>query len=212
MNESGDPTMNPEEEAVRQVTNRRRIAAIGVGIAAFVILGYAAVILVGGAALKQAPFAERLLELRERVGEAIAPRPPALGLRPIRPPGGEITVSPSPVVARPSPSPSFIPPAPDEPSTVTFTIDFENTTGVRLTGVRVVDRIPSGASYVTGSASPVASFDGSQLVWQIGVLDPGQSGRVSFRVLTRSGTITNRAVLHSNEAPPSEVTSSATVS
>lgn len=212
MNESGDPTMSSEDEALTQVRNRRRIFAIGAGAAALAVLGYAAVILVGGAALERAPFAGRLLELRERVGEAIAPRHPAIGLRPIRPGAEEITVSPSPVVARPSPSPSFIPPAPDEPSTVTFTIDFENTTGVRLTGVRVVDRIPSGASYITGSASPVASFDGSQLVWEVGVLDPGQSGRVSFRVLTRSGTITNRAVLHSNEAPPSEVTSSATVS
>lgn len=198
-------------EIVEEVSARRWAALLGVAIV-IVALGYVAVIFVGGEALRLAPFGQQLINLRERLGEAIAPEPPSVMLRPLEPRGvGAVEASTSPIVAaRPSLSPTVVAPAPDAPSVVTFTIEYENTTGVRLTGVQISDRIPSGATYVSGSASPTASFDGSQLVWNLGTLDPGQSGKVSFRVTTRREQLTNKAVMTSNEAPPSEVESTAT--
>ena len=198
---------------------RKRTAWILVLIIGLVAFGYTAVLFVGGKALQDAPLARPIQRFKrglENLSRAEPPKslsrlPPLTGGSALGP-----TPSPSPVAPRVTPSaslsPSAIPAKPDDPSVVTFTIEFENTTGVRLTGVKITDRVPSGTSYRAGSASPAAGFDGSQLVWDIGVLDPGQSGKVTFQVSTRlKGRISNRATITSNEAPASFVESSATV-
>lgn len=194
----------------------RRLLIITFGIVLLVALGYISVLFIAGNALQGAPFAQQILGVRDRIGDIIAVEPPSsLPGRVLQP--EEVPISPSPVVASPRPSPvlspTFVPPSPDAPSTLTFTVSYENTTGVRLTGVKITDRIPSGTSYISDSADPAASLNGNDLVWDIGTLDPGVEGSVQFKVITfRKGLITNKAVLTSNEAPPSEVESSGSVS
>ncbi|HVE76657.1 MAG TPA: hypothetical protein VND22_07820 [Actinomycetota bacterium] len=216
------PSRKAEEIVVFGKGGRRNTGWIIGSIIGLVALGYVAVLFFGGQALRDLPGAggiQRLREGLEGLGEA---GPPALAdLPPLLQNGGasptsspiEVILSPPPGASpQPSLSPVAVAPRPEDPSIVTFTIEFENTTGVRLTGVQITDRIPSGTSYRGGSANPDASFDGSQLVWNIGTLDPGEGGRVSFQVLTRTtGRITNRAVLTSNEAPPGTIESSTNV-
>lgn len=193
----------------------RRTLAITILIIALVAVGYVAVLYLGGNLIPDAPFAQAILRARERFEEIISfepPRsiPPALA----QADAGAIRVSPSPVIAvRPTPSPVFRPPAPDAPSLATFTIDYENTTGVRLTGVTITNDIPAGAGYRTGSASPEAQFDGRRLLWNLGTLEVGQSGSVRFQVVTsRKGRLVNRAVMRSNEAPDAVIENSVNVS
>jgi uncharacterized repeat protein (TIGR01451 family) len=67
-------------------------------------------------------------------------------------------------------------------------------------GVIITDPIPSGTTYVNGSASPTAVYNGSSLTWNIGELAPGASVTVTFQVmvnaLLNAGTIiTNVAII-----------------
>lgn len=193
--------------------DRRRTILMGIAAVTLVAIGYFIVLLIGGQTLRNLPGAGLVGRIGRGFG-SFDDRPPGAGPLPVlqAEPGGP-TPAPSPVVPRPSPSASFIPPAPDAPSIVTFTIEFENNTGVRLTGVRISDRLPAGTVYRPDSATAGAGFDGAQISWEVGTLDPGQTGKVAFQVLTnRKGRISNRATLVSNEAPPSEVEASATVS
>lgn len=204
-----EATSTPRTQAEEEGRRTLLIAAVIVSIVA---LGYIAVLLAGGRALRGLPFAEQIQEAGKAIGEVVGGRGPAVQLPPLRS-EEEVAAeqSPTPVVPRASVSPTVIPPEPDAPSTVTFTIEYENTTGVRLTGVRITNELPAGSAFK--SANPSGSFDGKQLVWDIGTLDPGQKGSVSFQVATnRKGRITNKAVMSSNEAPSSTIESSATVS
>lgn len=209
--------MNPEELMTEEPEERRRTVGVLLLIIVLVGFGYTAVLFVGGKALQDAPLARPIQRLRqglENLSRAQPPRslsqlPPLIGKALVP------TASPSPVtpnVPSASLSPSPVPAKPDDPSTLTFTVEFENTTGVQLTGVRIIDPIPDGTFLVSGSPSPPAAFDGEQLVWEIGTLAPGQSGKVSFKVATNlKGKVTNRATITSNEAPASTVESSANV-
>lgn len=200
------------EEAAQLRT--RRVLAITLLIVVLVALGYATVLFVAGNALQDAPFAQQILGVRERFRQLISVEPPRQ-LPPVGEPEEGIQVSPSPVQASPRPvlSPSVIPPSPDAPSLVTFTIEYENTTGVQLTGVRITNDLPSGTRLVNGSANPPASFDGRRLVWNLGTVAPEAKGAVSFQVSTlRKGRISNTAIMSSNEAPDSTITSSAVIS
>lgn len=202
-----------------QESSPKRTAWILVLIIGLVAFGYTAVLFVGGKALQDAPLARPIQRFKrglENLSRAEPPKslsrlPPLTGGTALGP-----TPAPSPVAPRVSPSPSLSPstaPAkPDDPSIVTFTLEYENDTGVRLTGVKITNRLPSGTTYRAGTAQPGAVFDGTQLVWDIGTLDPGKRGTVSFQVATRlKGRIVNRATITSNEAPASTVESSATV-
>lgn len=202
-----------------QESSPKRTAWILILIIGLVAFGYTAVLFVGGKALQDAPLARPIQRFKrglENLSRAEPPKslsrlPPLTGGTALGP-----TPAPSPVAPRVSPSPSLSPstaPAkPDDPSIVTFTLEYENDTGVRLTGVKITNRLPSGTTYRAGTAQPGAVFDGTQLVWDIGTLDPGKRGTVSFQVATRlKGRIVNRATITSNEAPASTVESSATV-
>jgi uncharacterized repeat protein (TIGR01451 family) len=203
------------EPSARTPIRGRRLLFFTIGIILLVAVGYISVLFIAGNALQGAPFAQQILGVRERLGGLISVEPPR-ALPPILQPE-EIPISPSPVIASPRPSPilspTFVPPSPNSPTTLTFTIFYENTTGVRLTGVKITDNIPSGTTYVAGSSDPTASFDGGTLVWNLGTLDPGVKGSVQFKTTTfREGVVTNKAVMTSNEAPPSEVESSGSIS
>jgi uncharacterized repeat protein (TIGR01451 family) len=191
----------------------RRTVIIAVLIVAFVALGYAVVLFVAGTALQNAPGARQILGVRNRLDEILKFQPPQAPLPPLQAQGvGVVAQTPSPVQVRPAPtlSPLFKPPQADAPSTVTFSIQYENTTGVQLTNVQISDKLPTGTTFK--SANPAAAFDGTQLVWSLGTLAPGASGTVSFVVTTtRHGKITNTGVMTSTEAPAATITSSANV-
>lgn len=212
--------LGPDQKASAESSNQRtpaeeegrRTLLIAAVIVSIVALGYIAVLLAGGRALRGLPFAEQIQEAGKAIGEVVGGRGPAVQLPPLQT-QEEVAAraSPSPVVPRATLSPTVIPPAPEDPSTITFTIEYENTTGVRLTGVKITNDLPSGVAFK--SANPAGSFDGKKLVWDIGILDPGQKGSVSFQVVTnKKGRITNKAVMTSNEAPATTIESSATVS
>ena len=205
-----------EAAALEEERRGRRTIGITILIIAMVALGYVAVLYLGGNALQDAPFAQAIRQARERFEEIITFEPPK-SLPPALTSEGDdvIRLSPSPVIAvqpTPSLSPVFRPPAADAPSLATFTIEYENTTGVRLTGVTISNEIPSGTNYRSDSGSPGAQFDGRTLVWNLGTLETGQSGSVRFQVATtRTGRIVNRAVMRSNEAPEAVIENSVNV-
>jgi uncharacterized repeat protein (TIGR01451 family) len=202
-----------EAPSTKRSDLRRSLLMAGAALM-LVVIGYLIVLLIGGQALRGLPGAQLIGRIGDRLG-GLEDRDPAQAPLPaLQATPGVAGPAPSPVaVPTPArPSPSFIPPAPDAPSIVTFTVDYENNTGVRLTGVRITDPIPAGTTYRTGSAVPDAAFNGTQLQWNIGTLNPGQTGRITFQVQTnRRGRISNTATIFSNEAPPSQVESSATV-
>lgn len=177
-----------------------------------VLAGYVAVIVVGGEALRAAPFGRFILEARSELEQLFGFEPPEVVLPPLQ----DVIqpTLPSPFVApEPSPSPAPVPSpisVPDEPSVITFTIDFENNTGVMLTGVRLVNPLPAGTAYRT--SRPAGSFDGQQVTWNLGTLAIGERGRVILELATRRrGVVRNRATMISEEAPPSGVESSVTI-
>jgi uncharacterized repeat protein (TIGR01451 family) len=210
---NGRKTQPSKDAAAQKRSDLRRSLLMGAAALMLVVVGYLIVLLVGGQALRGLPGAALIGRIGDRLGGLEDPGSARAPLPALQATPGFAGPAPSPVsVPTPRPSPSFIPAAPDAPSIVTFTVDYENNTGVRLTGVRLTDRIPAGTTYRTGSAVPDATFDGAQLEWNIGTLNPGQTGRVTFQVQTnRRGRISNRATIVSNEAPASEVESSATV-
>jgi len=209
----------PQDDQTPPPEGSKRTAWIMLLIIGLVVLGYTAVLLIGGKALKDAPGAGAVGRLKEGITGLNEPTQPLRSRPQALAPSNLPTSSPTPIVPRnrltpsPSLSPKDIPPQPEDPSLLTFTIEFENTTGVRLTQVRITDKIPAGTTYRDGSASSGGVFDGTQVTWNLGTLDPGASGKVSFQVFTRrKGTITNEAIITSKEAPPSSIKSSATVS
>lgn len=208
---SETPQVDPTPEA------GKRTAWIMLLLISLVVLGYTAVLLIGGRALKDAPLSGAVERLKKGITGFTEPPQTLRGPQALSPRNLVPTSSPTPIAPRVTPSPTLspkvIPPEPTDPSLLTFTIAFENTTGVRLTEVKITDKIPAGTTYRQGSASSGGIFDGTQVSWNIGTLDPGASGKVSFQVFTRlKGRITNEAVLTSKEAPPSSIKSSATVS
>ena len=67
--------------------------------------------------------------------------------------------------------------------TLTYTIDVTNSSSFSLSNVVVVDPIPAGTTYDTGTASPAATFNqiSNQLEWNLGTFAPGTT-TLSFDV------------------------------
>jgi uncharacterized repeat protein (TIGR01451 family) len=66
---------------------------------------------------------------------------------------------------------------------ITYTLNWANTLQTAATAARIEDVIPSGASYVPGSAEVTGgSFDGTKVTWSLGDVAPGARGSVSFQV------------------------------
>lgn len=69
------------------------------------------------------------------------------------------------------------------------------------TGVTIVDTLPPGMSYASGSASAVPQVQGQTLTWVLGPVTPSQSGQITYDVvLTGSAPLTNSATITSSEA------------
>src|SRR5919109_3930584 len=93
-------------------------------------------------------------------------------------------------------------------STVAYTLNFGNkfTATSPATGIQLTDTLPSGVAYTSGCVAPACSVsaDGRTLVWDLGDLELGTSGSVSFIATVASdlpyGTVlTNNAEINSAE-------------
>jgi len=93
---------------------------------------------------------------------------------------------------------------------VTYTISYENNSTETLTGVTVTNFIPAGTLFVSASWGGI--LQGEQVVlWEIGTLEPGQSGEVSLVLhipqSSEDGSIfVNTAVIDSNETEAATAT------
>jgi uncharacterized repeat protein (TIGR01451 family) len=65
---------------------------------------------------------------------------------------------------------------------ITYTIAYSNAGQSTLTSAQIVDLVPTNTTYVNGSASNGAVYDGRCLTWNLSSLAPGASGTVTFSV------------------------------
>ena len=93
-------------------------------------------------------------------------------------------------------------------STVAYTLNFGNkfTATSPATGIQLTDTLPSGVTYTSGCVAPACSVsaDGRTVVWDLGDLDVGTSGSVSFIATVAAGlpygtVLTNTAEIDSAE-------------
>ena len=89
--------------------------------------------------------------------------------------------------------------------TITYTLSYTNPAGnPDVTGVTIVDTLPSGVTYQSCTGGVVLS--GNTVTWNIGTVTGGTSGSVTLTVTVNAGTegttITNTATIDSVETPP----------
>src|SRR6185436_9620872 len=90
--------------------------------------------------------------------------------------------------------------------TLTYTLEYKNPSNATITGVQVVDTLPTGLTYLTSStASGTIGAVGNTVTWTIGSVAAGGTGTATITAQTTSsvvGTlITNTATLSSNQTP-----------
>ena len=75
--------------------------------------------------------------------------------------------------------------------TLTYTLTYQNLSDVDYAVVSIRDQVPSEVNYISGSAEPAGVYDpGSRLLtWDLGALDAGHVGSVSFQGAIRSDAI-----------------------
>ena len=88
--------------------------------------------------------------------------------------------------------------------TLSYGIRYRNTGNQTATGVQVRDTLPAGVVFVGGSASGGGSLQGDTVIWDLGTVQPGEEGEVSFRVtvsysVSDGDFIRNRSTIQSNE-------------
>ena len=102
--------------------------------------------------------------------------------------------------------------------TITYTLAYGNTGGSLASSVTLTDIVPSGVSYVAGSASNLGSYNSAThtLTWSLGVLAVNGTGQVTFQatVSAQAGagsTIPNSASITCYEVPTPVTSNTATV-
>ena len=84
---------------------------------------------------------------------------------------------------------------------VTFTLSIFNVSSTPRTGIIVRDPLPSGMSYVAGSAS-LTPTNTNPLTWDVGTLAPFAMTDITFRVrITGVGELVNVSTLTSDQGP-----------
>jgi len=89
---------------------------------------------------------------------------------------------------------------------ITYTIWVTAASSVPLLNVPITDSIPTGTSYVTGSAVPALVSGPNPLVWNLATMQPGVPYSVSFSVIVlgenETGGILNIAYVGNNPVTP----------
>ena len=90
---------------------------------------------------------------------------------------------------------------------ISYVISYENHGNQFASGVQVRDELPLGVALVPGSISHGWVFQGRTLIWDLGVLQPGDKGTLLFSVKVsqlaqENSIILNRAVITSMEKGP----------
>ena len=94
--------------------------------------------------------------------------------------------------------------------TVTYTISYDNTGDTDLTGVTIVDDLPSEVSFGSATGGGTYNSGTHQVTWSIGSVAEGVSGSVTLTAQVKSSaapgsTIINYATIDSNETNPTTV-------
>lgn len=89
-------------------------------------------------------------------------------------------------------------------NTVEYTLTYQNVGAIAANGVVVTDTLPSFVNYVVNSAESTPSIwqpsiNGQTLSWNIGTLQPGQSGTIKIRVTIKSTTPTCSSLIVRND-------------
>ncbi len=91
---------------------------------------------------------------------------------------------------------------------VTYTLTASNTGTIPLTGMRLVDALPSGVTYLDALPSPTTVISGANTTvdWALPNLNPGASHPITVRARVNGGTtgtiLRNSAFLVANEVQP----------
>jgi len=72
-----------------------------------------------------------------------------------------------------------------------FALIVINESNNTLNDLRIVEQLPTGATYVTNSASDGGSFASGALTWNLAPLAPNQSKRVEYKVTTAQTLVSN---------------------
>ena len=92
-------------------------------------------------------------------------------------------------------------PAPN--GTINYTLAITNNGASVASGVEVTDNLPAGVTYSSDSASQ-GSYDSSSGIWQVGVLEVGESATLQIAVTVdpdASGSLTNNATISNLDQP-----------
>jgi VCBS repeat-containing protein len=72
-----------------------------------------------------------------------------------------------------------------------FVLTVINEGASSLNDLRVVEQLPVGATYVTGTATYSGTFNNGTLTWDLSPLDPNQSKRVEYKVTAIQNLVSN---------------------
>ena len=92
---------------------------------------------------------------------------------------------------------------------ITYTINYSNPGPRPVENLKLTDKVPAGATYVSGSGSPApSSTAGGVVTWNLPPLASGSSGSVTFMVAVASdGTYSNAATMEFAHMTVNKVTS-----
>jgi uncharacterized repeat protein (TIGR01451 family) len=81
-------------------------------------------------------------------------------------------------------------------TTLTYTLAYSNSGNVSAAGVVIRDPLPLGLVYLSGG-----SYDGEQVLWDVGTVQPGQGGEVTFSAWITDGVavVYNQAHLSADD-------------
>ena len=81
-------------------------------------------------------------------------------------------------------------------SFVTYTLSYSNTTVSTAGGVEITDFLPTNAVFVSCSDGCTGATNNSTIVWDLGLLDKGASGSVSYTVFVSTNTLNGSTILN----------------
>ncbi|HNC35997.1 MAG TPA: M36 family metallopeptidase [Saprospiraceae bacterium] len=90
-------------------------------------------------------------------------------------------------------------------SEITYNINVRNLRAQKINNVKVTDHIPSGCTYVSGSASIApASTSATEVIWDLGTMDSVQTKIITYKVKTDPAKFSNTLWIDNLESPTTE--------